>query len=246
VKPLALCCVSTILFCRIALADGYIEQHVLAEAATDSVDDPEWAQRFFERSRNAYLAAAARCSNDRKIAKARYWQNAALQLVGAYRCVARDDPELLSGQPSQQSPVANFRWPKKCAPPLARRSNERGLTSSSSTFACRPGTPLKSRRGRKDRRDAGRARMRAGSFKQPASARSARACRAEAPRQNSPASGVLRMASRPTQSGGVRSRGQPPSKATVCKSVATDGRSYREVLGVQRWIEHVPGLNHWC
>jgi hypothetical protein len=111
----------------IVLADD-LPPVVLADAAKQSPDDPEWTSQFMEQSRKASNEAARRCAPDGKVPMGTVWQNSSLQLVVTYKCVSRDDPKFKAARsaPPTITAVAPAQAEKTCAA-QGKRAKEFGL-----------------------------------------------------------------------------------------------------------------------
>jgi hypothetical protein len=89
---IAACCAFVLLPYSLVLADD-LPPVVLADAARQSPDDPEWSSQFMEQSRKASTEAASKCAKDGKVPMGTVWQNSTMQLVVTYKCVSREDPK---------------------------------------------------------------------------------------------------------------------------------------------------------
>jgi hypothetical protein len=115
-KRIAAWCALVLLPHSLVLADE-LPPVVLADAAKQSPEDPEWTSQFMEQSRKASNEAARRCAPDGKVPMGTVWQNSSLQLVVTYKCVSRDDPKFKAARsaPATINPIAPEQAAKTCA-----------------------------------------------------------------------------------------------------------------------------------
>ena len=116
VRRIAAWCALVFLPHGIVLAED-LPPVVLADAAKQSPDDPEWASQFMEQSRKASNDAARECAPDGKVPMGTVSQNSSLQLVVSYKCVSREDPKFKAarGAPATINAVAPEQAAKTCA-----------------------------------------------------------------------------------------------------------------------------------
>jgi hypothetical protein len=121
------CCASVFLLCSTVLADDS-PPIVLAEAARQSPDDPEWTGQFMEQSRKASMEATSRCAKEGKVPMGTVWQNSALQLVVTYKCMSRQDPKYQAAQKGGPTITAvAFEQAEKTCAAQGKRAKEFGL-----------------------------------------------------------------------------------------------------------------------
>jgi hypothetical protein len=137
VKPIPTCCASVFLLCSSVLADDS-PPIVLADAARQSPDDPEWAGQFMEQSRRASLEATSRCAKEGKVPMGTVWQNSALQLVVTYKCMSREDPKYQAAQRGAPTITAvAFGQAEKTCAAQGKKAKEFGLKMLT-FYACAP------------------------------------------------------------------------------------------------------------
>jgi hypothetical protein len=126
-KPIPSCCLCVFLLCSTVLADDSPPM-VLADAARQSPDDPEWAAQFMEQSRKASVEATARCAKESKVPLGTVWQNSALQLVVTYKCLSREDPKYQAAQRGAPTITAvAFEQAEKTCAAQGKKAKEFGL-----------------------------------------------------------------------------------------------------------------------
>ena len=107
---------------------GDLPAVVLADAARQSPDDPEWTSQFMEQSRKASTEASSKCAQQGKVPLGTVWQNSTMQLLVTYKCVSRDDPKYRAARsaPPTITAVAPEQAEKTCAA-HGKRAKEFGL-----------------------------------------------------------------------------------------------------------------------
>jgi hypothetical protein len=134
-KIIPTCCASVLLLCGTVLAEDS-PPIVLADAARQSPDDPEWSGQFMEQSRKASVAAASRCAKEGKVPMGTLWQNNALQLVVTYKCMSREDPKYQAAQKVAPTIAAvAFEQAEKTCTAQGKKAKEFGLKTLT-FYAC--------------------------------------------------------------------------------------------------------------
>ena len=117
---------------------------VLADPATESVRDQNWWRLVLERDRTFSLDATSRCATEGKVPVFAAWQNSDLQLMRAYKCRRREDPDYKAAQergaPMFSVPSATLTQAlAKCAS-LGEEAEETGLNMWT-FYTCVPSSP---------------------------------------------------------------------------------------------------------